>query len=77
MGAGASRLYRAGWLIRGAAYALMAGNLCIALPLAAAVVGLAPWPVQPLYFAMLFFGLLVCSYHFAMLIAAVRLNDAE
>ena len=77
LGRGATRLYRAGWLFRGAAYVLMLGNLLVALPLAAASLGLVAWPVPPLYFAVLFFGLTVCAYHFAMLINAVRLGDGE
>ena len=77
LGSGASRLYREGRLMRGAAYVLIAIGVAAAAPLGAASAGLVGLPVEPLYFALLFFGLLVCAYHFVMLIWAVRLNRDE
>lgn len=70
-------LYRVGHLMRTAAYVLCAVAVIVIAPLAAAVLGVWTRLVEPLYFTVLFFGMVVCAYHFILLMVAVRLDDQE
>jgi hypothetical protein len=73
----ASVLYRVGRLIRWAAYVMCAVAALLILPLYGTAAGLAEGYAQPFYFALMFFAILVCAYHFIMLMIAVRLDDSE
>lgn len=73
----ASRLYRMGRLIRWAAYVLCATCALLVAPLYATAAGLGEGYAQAFYFAFMFFGMVVCAYHFIMLMIAVRLDESE
>lgn len=73
----ASLLYRTGRLMRIAAYALCSIAALVLVPVYAMVFGLADRYAAVCYFALLFFGVVVCAYHFMMLMAAVRLDRSE
>ena len=70
-------LYRVGRLMRGAAYLLCVAAVGLILPLVATAAGFWPGYAAPSYFALMFFGVFVCSYHFVMLMVAVRLEENE
>jgi hypothetical protein len=73
----ASILYRVGHLMRNAAYALCVGAVALILPLGAAALGVGERYAAAWYFALLFFGIITCAYHFTMLIIAVRLDPSD
>jgi hypothetical protein len=73
----ASILYRVGRLMKTAAYILCALALTVIVPLGATVAGLASRLTEACYFAVLFFGMVVCAYHFIMLMVAVKLDESE
>lgn len=73
----ASVLYRAGRLMRIAAYVLCSVAVLVLIPVYAMVFGLADRYAAACYLALLFFGIVVCAYHFMMLMAAVRLDRNE
>ena len=77
MGRQASILYRVGRLIRIAAYVLCAIAVVLIAPLYVTALGFAPQFTAPSYFTLLFFGMVVCAYHFIMLMIAVRLDESE
>jgi hypothetical protein len=71
------RLYRAGHLkTQVFSYVFVAAYAAMTLPLFAAALGYAQRYTAALYFAQLFFGMVVCSYYFVMLMIAVRLDDS-
>jgi hypothetical protein len=73
----ASRLYRAGRLIRWAAYLLCGTCAVLVAPLYVTAAGVGSAQTQAFYFAFMFFGMVVCAYHFIMLMVAVQLDPAE
>jgi hypothetical protein len=73
----ASRLYRIGRLIRWAAYVLCALALATIVPLLAMAAGIGVRHVTAGYFTVMFCGVVVCAYHFVMLMIAVRLDETE
>jgi hypothetical protein len=73
----ASVLYRVGRLMKWAAYILSAIAASLIVPLFAAALGLLGGYAQACYFALMFFALVVCAYHFILLMVAVRLDDSE
>ena len=77
MGRQASVLYRVGRLMKTAAYVLCALAVMLLVPLAGAALGFWDHLTEPLYFTVLFFGMIVCAYHFILLMVAVRLDDHE
>jgi hypothetical protein len=77
LGRGARSLYLLGHLKRNAAMILCGAGAIVILPLYPAALGVGGLSAEPFVLALLFFGVLVCAYHFIMLIAAVRLDDRE
>lgn len=73
----ASVLYRVGRLMRNAAYVLCAVAVVVIAPLYAAAIGLMPDQAAAAYLAMLFFGMILCAYHFLLMMIAVQLDDSE
>jgi hypothetical protein len=73
----ASRLYRVGRLIRWAAYVLCLLALATIAPLLAMVAGVGVQHVAAGYFTVMLCGVVVCAYHFVMLMTAVKLDDTE
>ncbi|MCR5877473.1 hypothetical protein [Phenylobacterium sp. J367] len=73
----ASILYRVGRLMRNAAYVLCAVAVVLIVPLYVAACGLWDAQAAALYMAMLFFGMVLCAYHFLLLMVAVQLDDSE
>lgn len=73
----ASVLYRVGRLMRNAAYLLSAVGVVVIVPLYATAAGLTGTLAPATYFAMLFFGMALCSYHFILLMVAVQLDESE
>lgn len=73
----ASILYRTGRLMRMAAYILSTAAVAVIAPLYATVFGLGAQYLTACYFATMFFGIVVCAYHFMMLMIAVRLDKSE
>jgi hypothetical protein len=73
----ARRLYQLGRLLRTAAYVLCAACAMLIAPLYATGFGFAPGFAVSCYFAFLFFGMVVCAYHFFMVMVAVRLDESE
>ena len=73
----ASILYRMGRLFRIAAYALSAVAAALIAPLIAAALGFWVAYASAFYFAMLFFGMFLCAYHFLMLMIAVELDASD
>jgi hypothetical protein len=73
----AAILYRIGRLMRVAAYVLCVVAVLVLAPLFATAAGFRPAYAQACYFATLFFGMVVCAYHFVMVMMAVRLDDSE
>lgn len=73
----ASILYRVGRLMRNAAYVLSAVGLAAIVPLYATAAGVTGAYAAATYFAMLFFGMALCSYHFILLMVAVQLDESE
>lgn len=75
----ASILYRAGRLFRLAAHLLSALAAVLIVPLFAVALGYLGAYASAVYFAMMFFGMFLCAYHFLMLMVAVQLDasDAE
>lgn len=73
----ASILYRVGRLMKTAAYVLCSVAGLLILPLYATAAGFAPAYASACYFALMFFAIFVCAYHFMMLMIAVRLDDSE
>jgi hypothetical protein len=73
----ASILYRVGRLMKTAAYVLCVAGVIGVTPLYFAALGLIDRYAAGSYFAMMFFGVIVCSYHFTMLIIAVRLDESD
>jgi len=70
-------LYRVGRLMRNAAYVLCVVAALLIAPLYATAAGFAPGYARACYFAFLFFGMIVCAYHFFMVMVAVRLDASE
>jgi hypothetical protein len=77
LGRSASRLYARGHLLRRAAHLMVVLGLIALVPLGLALLGVGGLEVVPCYFALLFYGMAVCGYHFIMLIYAVRLDGGE
>lgn len=73
----AAILYRVGRLMRAAAYVLCVAAVAVLGPLFATAVGVMPAYAEACYFAAMFFGMVVCAYHFMMVMIAVRLDDSE
>lgn len=73
----AAILYRAGRLMRIAAYVLCVAAALVLVPLFATALGAMPGYAEACYFATMFFGMAVCAYHFVMVMIAVRLDDSE
>lgn len=73
----ASILYRVGRLMKTAAYVLCALAVLLIVPLFATAFGAADRFTAACYFTVMFFGMVVCAYHFIMLMIAVRLDESE
>ena len=73
----ASILYRVGRLFRRAAYVLALVAVLLIGPLYAVAGGALGDRAAAIYFAMLFFGMVMCAYHFTMLMAAVELDESD
>jgi hypothetical protein len=73
----ASILYRVGRLFRRAAYVLALVAVMLIGPLYAVAAGALPDHAAAIYFAMLFFGMVMCAYHFTMLMAAIELDESD
>lgn len=73
----ASILYRMGRLFRLAAYVLAAVAVVIIGPLYASAAGAMGGYEPAIFFAMLFFGMVMCAYHFIMLMIAVELDESD
>lgn len=73
----ASILYRVGRLMRNAAYLLSAVGVVVIVPLYATAAGVTGSRAPATYFAMMFFGMALCSYHFILLMVAVQLDESE
>jgi hypothetical protein len=73
----ARRLYQIGRLMRTAAYVLCVVCALLIAPLYLGAFGVAPLSAMSAYFAFLFFGMIVCAYHFFMVMVAVRLDESE
>jgi len=73
----ASVLYRVGRLMKWAAYVLSTIATLLILPLFAVAAGFLPAYAEAFYFALMFFALVTCSYHFILLMVAVRLDESE
>lgn len=73
----ASVLYRVGRLMRNAAYVLCGVAVVVIGPLYAVAAGLMQGEAAAAYLAMLFFGMILCAYHFLMMMIAVQLDDSE
>jgi hypothetical protein len=77
LGRSARRLYARGHLLRRAAQLMVVFGLAALIPLWLALLGIGGLEVVPCYFALLFYGMAVCGYHFILLIYAVRLDGGE
>lgn len=73
----ASVLYRMGRLMKWAAYLLATIATLLILPLYASAAGYAGAYASAFYFALMFFALIVCAYHFILLMIAVQLDEGE
>lgn len=73
----ASVLYRVGRLMRNAAYVLCAVAVVAIAPLYAVAAGLLQQQAAAAYLTMLFFGMILCAYHFLLLMIAVQLDESE
>ena len=77
MAPAARRLYQLGRLLRTAAYVLCVVCAILIVPLYLTAFGVRPRFAISAYFTYLFFGMIVCAYHFFMVMVAVRLDDSE